>query len=259
MNLSVVLMLISFGVNCWTSKITWSLSSSTFNVEPDFSRRKSFVRHGRTYPLRDTDGDDGFQIDDNRSSRRKAVPNSWSNKRERRNGRSQSSHQSRNDNGTMFDIFWKNKWRHKNHRLESQLLSFLFSFQKSKSEISTEQNVLHRKLTVIALNVLFSWRKLRKYWSNREAALDLYSLWFRVDFFAASKNRWCLTHAVAITIKISNFHSFRTFARWVEQSSWRTDKHHAHAQRSTKLRGWFLCFWRCARNKIRHRTSLSRY
>lgn len=48
MNLSVVLTVISFGVNCCTSKMTWNLSSSTFNVEPDFSRVKSFDLHGRT-------------------------------------------------------------------------------------------------------------------------------------------------------------------------------------------------------------------
>lgn len=34
-NFSVVLTVISLGVNCCTSKITWNLSLSTFNVEPD--------------------------------------------------------------------------------------------------------------------------------------------------------------------------------------------------------------------------------
>lgn len=99
-NLSVVLTVISLGVNCWTSKMTWNLSLSTFNVDPDDSRFKLFERHGRIYPLRNNDGCP-LHIDESKSSRRNPVPNSWSNKRDERNGRSKSSHQSLNDNGTI--------------------------------------------------------------------------------------------------------------------------------------------------------------
>lgn len=102
-NLSVLFTVISFGVNCWTSRMTWNLSLSTFNVDPDPWRFRSFERHGRIYPLRN-DCNDGvpLHIDDNKSSRRNPVPNSWSiNLCDLKgNGRSNSSHQSLNDNGT---------------------------------------------------------------------------------------------------------------------------------------------------------------
>lgn len=78
---------------------TWNLSLSRFNVEPESWRWSSWLPQGRTYPLRVTDGD-GFQNDDNRSSRRSPWPNCWSARRDVRNGPSeeevsQSSHQSR--------------------------------------------------------------------------------------------------------------------------------------------------------------------
>lgn len=134
-NLSTIFTLISSGRNCCTSRITSNFSLSTFKVEPESCFWMLLRFHGRIYPWRNIDGLE-VQADENKSSRFRPVPKCWSNKREVRIGRSNSSHQSRYING-ILDIFSNSS------KLTFDFWIFLYKTRRETAQDSRNSHFLY--------------------------------------------------------------------------------------------------------------------